>query len=72
MTNHISWLKSKNVDIKNHKYVWDAVISTMNSSDDSHYWESSGIKEIKKLDKIRNEDFTTSFPHLADMLDVKK
>jgi len=68
LNDHADQLLSSNKIMPHSKFWWDMIISTMNASDDSHYWESTGRQKVKEIDKKRNEDFKSTFPHLADML----
>jgi MoaA/NifB/PqqE/SkfB family radical SAM enzyme len=64
------WLKNAKLDISYRNY-WTGVVNYMNAEDHNNYWVTHGIKEIKKRDAIRNEDFATTFPLLRKMLDVQ-
>lgn len=64
------WRNSSAKCDKAYRDYWTGVVKFMNAEDHWDKWVSHGIKEIAEKDKIRKEDFATTFPLLAKMLDV--
>jgi radical SAM protein with 4Fe4S-binding SPASM domain len=55
---------------RSYRDYWTGVIKYMNAEDHWDKWVSNGIQDIANKDKIRKEDFATTFPLLKGLLDV--
>jgi organic radical activating enzyme len=66
---HIAWLTPQD-SLRRATNGFRSTLNFLNSSDQSHLWPRF-VEECAKLDRVRQEDFWTTFPELAGLRDYE-